>query len=1057
MQFKVSNITNFTNNQKATLLGKNGFDSIPGRIRVLCSDVEEVDGNTVLTIESLPYLFDENFYKHILEVNDDSWSGLKGRDFVSIPVNLQKDTGERNFVNFAPVTTQLSANILSNTTNTVTIEGSYNLEDAPFYVEFNQLLDKDYYANNSFFVGGTQYVYTQKNTNITPNAVHVEPLNVKPIHEKFVTVYVDGEDIAKDFSLDLSTDPALLTIDTPLPSDASSVRVEIDHYTAPIFEVGDNVQFATNNIHVIANTTFDHTSTTFNSILTSNNIYVVRTSTRPTADLAGATLVNISPDPVGTITDVDVLNSTVNLNYSVNEFRGNFNLSNSKVYSIQLGGEFEKIFLSKDRIIKDVPSGTIVVKARNKNLTGRSSPFVTKSITIGDFPIRKVKNLNFTESLFKEQSGGVSVRALVDWEHVSGQEVTDYELSYLITKDFLTDDYNDFNDLTSYQTVKIPANNVDDDGKVRHVINNVDRGTTSFLGKVSLTVRVTPLNKNLRGETAVITKQIEGKQTPPKALTTFNGGQNGDLIVLFWEYERQDNGELLDLDLKDVVIKRLPGSVDIYSSEEEPSTLWNVAQRLITVSAGSEKKSIPIDIYGTYTYLARTRDTSGNFSDYINQFTITSFRPSAVNVFRAYNEDTPSEDFTELQNENYYENNFTSVTETITNGLNVAAIPSTISDNANASAGGWTYNANTAPTDLLSTGTYSYYQTPLRDLRDVYTVKPSLIFESSIGLNQAFHDFRETILEGVTEFSGTNDPSIFSEEDFGGIGTVLGYNNNTIGVGQLFSVSYNNSLGLKTLVDNTNENNVYAIWNDGQFSDDSSNSNSYALIAGVIDQNKLQLGQSFYANGMPTGGNGLANVTTANSGINSYKLVNFKQFSDTDVGSFTGLSGSSGFEINVYIRFSTANSEIMFDSNGNVNVAAFTSTANPAIDNGFVKYQAGAANFRYFQFLFEIYNNKQDTYELTLDKLRYVIEKEVFTAKRQIPYTGTPTTLDISDLEYALVPSVSVQPLATTTAQVGVLTSVSQTEVSFKVWDVEAATYIDPADGVDVQLIITGI
>jgi hypothetical protein len=77
---------------------------------------------------------------------------------------------------------------------------------------------------------------------------------------------------------------------------------------------------------------------------------------------------------------------------------------------------------------------------------------------------------------------------------------------------------------------------------------------------------------------------------------------------LFWEYERV-NDELKDLDLKEVVIRRLEGSQD--------ATLANfiAASAFVTVAAAEQRITVPIDIFGTYTYLIRTRDTSGNFSE----------------------------------------------------------------------------------------------------------------------------------------------------------------------------------------------------------------------------------------------------------------------------------------------------------------------------------------------------------------------------------------------------------------------------------------------------------
>ena len=59
------------------LVGKNGYTTSVGEIKLLCNAVNVVDtaggtldGNVQLTVEGLNVAFDENFHKHILEVND---------------------------------------------------------------------------------------------------------------------------------------------------------------------------------------------------------------------------------------------------------------------------------------------------------------------------------------------------------------------------------------------------------------------------------------------------------------------------------------------------------------------------------------------------------------------------------------------------------------------------------------------------------------------------------------------------------------------------------------------------------------------------------------------------------------------------------------------------------------------------------------------------------------------------------------------------------------------------------------------------------------------------
>ena len=59
----------------AVLTGKAGFSSFLGEIRLLCNGFTQIDNgdgtsNVRLTLEGLNVAFDENLFKHILDVND---------------------------------------------------------------------------------------------------------------------------------------------------------------------------------------------------------------------------------------------------------------------------------------------------------------------------------------------------------------------------------------------------------------------------------------------------------------------------------------------------------------------------------------------------------------------------------------------------------------------------------------------------------------------------------------------------------------------------------------------------------------------------------------------------------------------------------------------------------------------------------------------------------------------------------------------------------------------------------------------------------------------------
>ena len=71
----------------------------------------------------------------------------------------------------------------------------------------------------------------------------------------------------------------------------------------------------------------------------------------------------------------------------------------------------------------------------------------------------------------------------------------------------------------------------------------------------------------------------------------------------------------------------------------------------------------------------------------------------------------------------------------------------------------------------------------------------------------------------------------------------------------LNGATYNTQL--QTLTNAGAQGNTFAIWNYNS----GPNSNSYALLAGVIDVNNVQLGASYYANGIATGSNAFANLS----------------------------------------------------------------------------------------------------------------------------------------------------------------------------------------------------
>ena len=1159
LKVKFNNLTSLSDGDSVSLIGKNGFDTLTGKIRLLCNQVtatgfaesELADTNNLrLQVEGMNVANDFNFLasgvpKNVLEVNDGLadglFQGLKGHDSVTVPVQVTQTGGDRNFIAAGPTQTSISANIrfADKVNNHIYIDNPVTsgatlqnrLPSAPFYVEIFQQLDSRYFnARANFYVGGSEFTFTQENT-VTGGSTHVEPLLIKPRHANFVKVFLDNIE-KSGFTLTTSTEPATISVVTD--TDDSELRVEIDQYAPPSIEVGDNVQFASENVFVVAATTYDTGSGNFDAEKTQNNIYQIELATTPVANLTGITLVNLGTDVSGTLNNVGATSgeNSATIDFNKATFPGNFRMSNSGVYELTVGGQFEKTFLGKDRILRDLPIGTTTVKARNTNITGRTSPFVTKSVTIKPIPIRKVDNLSITEGLYIQQLGGVAVRAIIKFDHITGQEVTDYELSYRT-------DSTENDDLTTFSTVKIPANLVDENGQITHVLNNIDRGLVA--STINLFVRVTPLNKNIRGITKSISKLIVGKTAKPQIVTDFGAGQSAEQLTLFWEYPRTATDDLVDLDLKEVVIRRAPGTVTATEENFVNST------NFLTVAAGVSRKSHPIDTFGTFTYLARTRDTSGNFSEDIAVTTLTTFRPGGKTVFKTFNHDSPSVSFvTGITNDNASETAFVSLNGTLTNGINIATpTESTVADNSNASATGWTYDAGQAATDLTAEGN-AVYITPLRDMGSIITGSIQAEISGSQVAKTTFNDFNETILSGVTEAqSGTPLANVLRDTSFGsGIGHILGVSNTT------FTYSFNDDN--QTLVDNTPDQNVYAVLNPGQYSGnaisvgaitkanparvtttgaehgisttsspgtrvivhsvegmteinerevfakrinattidlftdsglssglnssgfttytgegtldqgDRANANSFALIAGTIDATRLELGETFHANGDSTGGNGFANVTTADSGANSYRLVNLKQFKDETTTTFVG--STTAVTTKTFLRTSTADKDVLFylddalsdptGGNGNVNVNAFDSSA---INEGFLPYEVGSRQFRFFQLKFEVNNSSPNEFDFTLDKFRVSIEKDQTTFTDTVTFDNTIKFVSFGD-SFNITPAVTITPINPITAQVALTVETTPTHVAYKLFDIENDTLVNHTGGpVQTSISATGI
>ena len=244
--------------------------------------------------------------------------------------------------------------------------------------------------------------------------------------------------------------------------------------------------------------------------------------------------------------------------------------------------------------------------------------------------------------------------------------------------------------------------------------------------------------------------------------------------------------------------------------------------------------------------------------------------------------------------------------------------------------------------------------------------------------------------------------------------------------------------------------NVYAIYLPGNFVNDEANANVIALIAGTIDADTIKLGETLFANGESTGGNTYANLAVAGT---SYYLVDLKQFSD--FGSTETFAGDLGaLSTQVFVRTTSEDNTILYYANGNVNVAAFGSTG---VNDEFIPYEAGTRTFMQFQIKFVVNNTEEDQFDFTIDQFRYTVDKEQTIFSNTVAYNNTTVTVDYTDSKYLSRPVIGIQPIDTATSQTAVVTFGSNTEVNFKLFDVEASTVVPTDQGVEVQITATGV
>ena len=1073
IKVKLANTTAFSNNFASILLGKNGFQTTFGSIPLLANSATVVNqtpdrpnGNLRFTVVGFDQLHDYNFNKHILAVNDTAFQAasgfIKGFDFVTIPLeDKTTDISPENFVGALPTSTELSYNIATYdiSQNFVEIVNEHGgdqtlattIPTAPFYVTFSQLIDKDHLraATTSTTAGwrpntvkaGNVYVAGSTRTLILDNNVtgftgsKILPLGTNVKDKNFIKFYIDGILVTNsDYSFTADSDN--LSFDFDSVTNPQRSRTEATYYTVPAIEKGDNVTLFTGNTYGVANVSYDpHFPEDYNARITANTVYRLTLSTPLRANVGGATLINITNDPLGFLGNVIQTSNTLTFDYNATSHPGNWNLANNQIYQLASRLEYEQYFFGQPsrKIIPNVPIGLNAVRARNKNSAGRFSPYTSQSVVIRQIPIQRVQNLTITESLYLDTTRGITSRATISFDVIENQSVTDYEISYRISGSAqLIGNVNQLLPLTSFNTVKVSKQGAQDK-EIRFTLQNVDR---IVQGQITLLVRVTPLNKDVRGISHEVSKQIIGKTEQPFNVSSFIVGQNDNNIVMNWTLPLTvgtDGAPILqDLDLEHIEVRRLTEKIDV-DSQSDLSSAFGRAREVALASAPATNVTIPVPDYEIGTYIIRTVDTSRNASaDYVG-FQFQARRPQSQDVYKAYSESSPNKPFANTKlgaaviNANSAETNFPSDTgnrdglvyadRLLRDATTTAQTPSTKIDNSNGTASGWSETGDAH--DRIASGGGAEYVAQIRDLGANVTGKIIVSLSSNVVSSDTWDSS-----QGIEIVSATSDvhkgrPGIKSANVL-----IDKAASGSIGIGDFLSdhivssaetlafdnfithTLTSNSTDLSGSVSTLNDakvfsGNIYAIWNSGQHAGDVANANSFALIAGKINSVAIELG-NVYTSRIVAGvgtryritANAMPNVT---QNAATYKIVNLNQYLDLSTKSFFG--DPSVITQNVDIRLSTSNVHLASDptnfvfaqaSNGNVKTNAFVSF-NTA--SGFLGSTAGDQKFRYFQVRLQVQNASPAQNNYLLEALNYTVElgEQTFKQTKDIILTKGPT------------------------------------------------------------------
>jgi hypothetical protein len=995
--------------------GKNGFTTEMGVIPILCNSVFSNVSSVVLTFSNLNLLVDANFNTNVLDV-----PALTGSSNVYIKVPITQyaasttQEGSAGYYSrnaYASLEVQ-SYNVQSNTITAYNKPLSSGLLSdlmlvAPFYAIVNQTILANSFGSNSVFVSGS-FLSTAKSANVVGLTSYTTTLRAPAKYKNAIRVYID-DIIHTDFTWSPST-PSSITV--PIPNDSSNIDIYLDGYTNPAIESNDKVTFSTyNNNYTIVSTSYELGSVGYNADMYDNQLYTITLDRPIPSDTLSYYIINTSQDLEGFAGNIT--SNSFSLDYD-STYPYSYNLANTGVYYLYQKNRVKYATAKPNEfgLVSGLSPKNYIVEATNINRYNRASQPIKKLLSITDIRLSKVSSVTVSEAIFIDTTGGASISATIQFPPLIGRDVTAYEIQYRIISETTS---------SAPEVTRALINQDSSKEYLRYTINNLNRGPAP--GSNTLEVIITPVNGSIRGYPSTTRHPLLGKLSTPAPLFDFFVAQQQDLLVYTWQFAQTSDGYILDLDTKEVEIREYPGDFNV-GDEDSVNSAWSISLPVNRVPFPNTTYTTPISTYGVQTYLIRVRDTSNIESDIIRAATVRLIRNNSV-VYKAYNESDPAVSFIIQDGQNFVNSNtnpeakWPSFSESINGGLVYSNSSNT--DNANGTSTG--FSASLEEPDALSTyaQTKAEYVTQIRDvgkvIRGSIRVNPSITISSVYTYNDQYR----LLVSGITDFHQSTGLSVNNtvlvDNAFGGIGHILGFNNT-----QAAAVTY--SAYAKTLVSGGQAGNVYAIRNPGQFQGDGANANSFAFIAGVINDNAIRLGEVFYANGVSTGSNSFPNLTVSG---NSYQLIDLAQFLDPQ-GNLTYLGPDRDIVQNIYVRYSTdnvyytaeANGVVGYPGHGNTNPNAFAGASDNA-SLGYKRYVYGEIDFRYLQIKLEYTNRSPSTSTLTLNGFQYEVDVLKKTFNRVVNVDSVDGVyVDYSFTNFIEPPQVSVTSYATDSYTVGV-------------------------------------